>query len=149
MLKTLFHFFIGFLCFGFLEACSAESDGNAFSDTFSDGEYEFVMYDSLNTRLIGGKLTFRTNDTVHTAEIDIEHEYKDFYSHGNMKSGKNYMHYNKNSGIIFINMNPSSTDDNVFITLTATGGKLTGTWTHSTIAGEMGKGTFTAKKIKK
>ena len=142
MLKLIINLFNCIVFFWLLQGCSS-GDSAASTPT---GKYEFVMFDSLNTMLLDGTLAIKHTDTVYTSEIIINQKYSDFYSFGNMKSGRIYTHYNKDAQIIFLNMNPSSMDDNIFITLTPSGNKLIGTWTHSTIAGEMGRGKFTAQK---
>ena len=135
-----------FMSLPVLQACSGGNQ--SVTSSSPAGKYEFVMYDSSDSRLLDGMITLRKTDTTYVSDITISNKYADFYSYGNMKSAKNYTHYNKNEKTLFINMNPSSTDDNIFITLTSSGNELNGNWTHTTIAGDMGKGKFTAKKLK-
>jgi hypothetical protein len=56
------------------------------------------------------------------------------------------MHYEEPTKKVFINMNPTSTDDNVYIMLELKNNELVGEWSHTTIAGEKGKGNFIATK---
>ena len=129
-----------------LGACSGSSSNTKRSKV--EGQYKFTMYDSLSNKLLNGDLYItKENDSSYKAGLDIKNKYKDFYSYGNMKTTNTYMNYRKLDGIVFINMNPSSTDDNLYITLKFKSNKLDGEWSHTTIAGNKGRGEFTAKKI--
>ena len=126
-------------------ACSGSSSKSKKSKM--EGNYEFVMLDTLKNKLIDGDLLItKQNDSTYKASIDIKTKYKDFYSYGNMKTTNIYMNYEKPTNKVFINMNPTSTDDNVYIMLEFENNELTGEWSHTTIAGIMGKGNFNATK---
>jgi len=132
------------LIFSFI-ACTGSSSKS--KKTKMEGNYEFVMLDTLNNKLIDGDLFItKQNDSTYKASIDIKTKYKDFYSYGNMKTTNIYMNYEKPTNKVFINMNPTSTDDNVYIMLNYDNNDLTGEWSHTTIAGVMGKGNFNASK---
>jgi hypothetical protein len=114
-----------------------------------EGKYNFIMYDSLEKKLLNGELTFSRNaDSTYSTGFTIFNKYKDFQSYGNTQTSKIQTNYNNDLKKVFLNMNPSSQDDNLYITLDLRYNKLEGEWTHSTIAGDKGKGNFTAKKIK-
>lgn len=107
------------------------------------------MYDSLDNKLLDGDLHIsKENDSTYKAGLDIKNKYRDFYSYGNMKTTNTYTNYRKPDSTVFINMNPSGTDDNVYITLKFKDNKLKGEWSHATIAGNKGSGKFTASKNK-
>ena len=128
-----------------LTACSGSSSKSKKSKV--EGSYDFVMLDTLDNKLIDGDLFItKQNDTVYKASIDIKTKYKDFYSYGNMKTTNIYMNYEKPTNKVFINMNPTSTDDNVYIMLEFKDNELNGEWSHMSIAGIMGKGNIKATK---
>lgn len=127
-------------------ACSSGTDKTTSSSP--TGKYKFTMYDSTGITLLDGEMSITGTDTSYSVGISIAQKYNNFYSYGNMQSAKNYSYYNKKEKVLFINMNPSSTDDNIYITLNYTGKSLSGKWNHTTIAGDMGKGEFVAKRIK-
>ena len=128
-------------------ACSSGSKEYSGSSS-PRGKYNFTMYDSTGKTLLDVEMNVTGNDTSYYAGISITKKHNDFYSYGNMQSAKNYTFYNKKEKVLFINMNPSSTDDNIYITLNYNGKSLSGKWTHSTIAGEKGRGEFIAEKVK-
>ena len=113
------------------------------------GKYKFIMYDSLENKLMDGELIFSQNaDSTYSAGFTILTKYRDFQSYGNTQTSRIQTSYNNELKKVFLNLNPSSQDDNLYITLDLKSNKLEGEWTHSTIAGDKGKGKFIAKKTK-
>ena len=146
MIRVISLFLQAISLFMLFNACSSSTGKNTSSSPA--GKYNFTMYDSTGKALLDGEINITRNDTSYSAGISITKKHNDFYGYGNMQSAKNYSYYNNKEKVLFINMNPSSTDDNIYITLNYTGKSLTGKWNHTTIAGEKGNGKFIAERIK-
>lgn len=113
------------------------------------GKYQFSLYDSTDNKLAELELNVETSDTVgFSGSSTVTKTYtENFKGSSSLNSGKftgEYNRYDKKKAVV--NMNPSTYDNNVYITLQLGGKIITGSWSFSTIAGVMNHGKVTQSK---
>jgi hypothetical protein len=137
--------YLGFL---FLSACKDNVVGN-FSDenynTISEGNYDYIAYDSLGTVVAEGMLYFEFKDSTNiTGEWEIKKVGDPQNIGPQIGSGKLVGGFSNET--FWVALNPDVVDNSVFLQGKSEENKCTGKWEWITEAGPTNWGTFVAVK---
>lgn len=145
-MRNISYFLLIFLGVGFF-CCSSSNYGDMENLTFKEGEYSFVMTDSVNNKLFEG--IFKIENLVDkniSGTYKVTKEYvKDFPGSSTMR-GEFTGKLSPDGKSAFVNTNPKISDANVLIRMTAGKVSYVGRWAYSTMMGVRAWGYFNAYK---
>lgn len=112
------------------------------------GEYSYYTTDSLGSRLLEGKVTFKeVTKGNYSMSFHIENQPPDFPGIGGFRSSNPRVAFNVTNRKAYITMSPVESDYSVTMELDLVGNSLVGEWTHSTMRGVINKGRFYGNRI--
>ncbi len=143
-MRNLIYFLFIFFIAGFF-SCSSSSYDDLEVLTFKEGEYLFVMTDSVNNKLFEGVFYIeKLVDKSISGTYEVNKKYVENFPGSSSMRGEFDGKLSPDGKSAFINTNPKISDANVLIRLTAWKVSYVGRWEYSTMMGVRAWGYFKA-----
>ena len=128
-----------------LFSCGSSNYDDMEDLTFKEGEYLFVMTDSINNKLVDGIFNIENLvDNNISGTYKVTKEYVEDFPGSSTMRGEFNGKLSPDGKSVFVNTNPKILDANVLIRLTAGKVSYMGRWEYSTMMGIRAWGYFKA-----
>jgi len=128
-------------------SCSSSNYDEMEDLTFQEGEYFFVMTDSVNNKLFEGVFNIQNLvDKSISGTYKVTKEYVEDFPGSSTMRGEFDGKLSPDGKSVFVNTNPKISDANVLIRITAGKVSYIGRWEYSTMMGIRAWGYFNAYK---
>jgi hypothetical protein len=145
----IFKTFLTLLALSFIACAPAKIIGDA--KPFPVGEYQYTGYNKKGDRIVSGRLSITSVETVKIGAdqtVQFKGDWQLDKSGEEEKigpqTGKGDLVGSIIKGELFINLNPNMADNNVNLRGVITGKRFHGSWSYDGYAGAMNQGTFEA-----